>query len=321
MVTNAPTPVSTGTGARSNAARSRRRGRLRPRPCDFDVANVERLHALVDTVLISDGKVPPEHIVKNPRLWPWPVYETLLRDANAEPVDVSRLRDMWDRINAEFPTGGPYVVVPEEELVTDTVAEFVVLLGSLRERARLGMTELAKRAGVSRQQLHNILNVKRGVLPAKGKQVESIARACGLSQPQVEAVCELWRKLDRERYHPAPPLPMWMGRPLAGLAAALAWTDPSETEVNDAVLVVGNAIAEEHRHVQAREVAQGLLRAMDERGMYEVSLARLAAAIARLLKIARPDEDVTELVFEAGYVLGQELAERNRMLLATQVVR
>ncbi|HEX7302173.1 hypothetical protein [Lentzea sp.] len=75
------------------------------------------------------------------------------------------------------------------------MAEFLALLKKIQVRSGLSPAKIADRAGskLGRSQAYSMLN--RGTLPTKPEQVRLFTVTCGLSEPQVSRVMELWTKL------------------------------------------------------------------------------------------------------------------------------
>ncbi|MGI5504134.1 helix-turn-helix domain-containing protein [Lentzea sp. CA-135723] len=81
-----------------------------------------------------------------------------------------------------------------DELHASTVPEFLGLLKKIRGRSGLSLPKIAGLAGLPRSQAYSMLS--RGNLPTKPEQVRAFVTTCGLPEPQVVRVMELWAKLQ-----------------------------------------------------------------------------------------------------------------------------
>ncbi|MCX2948195.1 BTAD domain-containing putative transcriptional regulator [Lentzea sp. NEAU-D7] len=89
----------------------------------------------------------------------------------------------------------PLLATSTAELRAATEAEFVELLRTIQIRSGLTLPEVHRRAGglLPRSQVYSLL--KRGKLPTKPEQVRTFVTICGLPEPQVARVMELWATL------------------------------------------------------------------------------------------------------------------------------
>ncbi|HUQ59018.1 hypothetical protein [Lentzea sp.] len=89
----------------------------------------------------------------------------------------------------------PVAETSAAELRAATEAEFVELLRTVYVRSGLSLPEISRRAGrvLPRSQAYSLL--KRGKLPTKPQQVRTFVTICGLTEPQVARVMELWATL------------------------------------------------------------------------------------------------------------------------------
>ncbi|MGW6444011.1 BTAD domain-containing putative transcriptional regulator [Lentzea sp. NPDC055074] len=93
----------------------------------------------------------------------------------------------------------PLMPTSTAELRAATEAEFVALLRKIHARSGLTLPELSRRAGAAtlpRSQVYSLL--KRDRLPTKPDQVRAFVSTCGLSEPQVARVMELWATLREQ---------------------------------------------------------------------------------------------------------------------------
>ncbi|SER37546.1 BTAD domain-containing putative transcriptional regulator [Lentzea albida] len=92
----------------------------------------------------------------------------------------------------------PLLATSTAELRAATETEFVELLRTIRTRSGLSLPEIHRRAGrvLPRSQVYSLL--KRGKLPTKPEQVRAFVSTCGLSEPQVARVMELWATLREQ---------------------------------------------------------------------------------------------------------------------------
>ncbi|WP_146231352.1 hypothetical protein [Lentzea atacamensis] len=90
----------------------------------------------------------------------------------------------------------PLIPTSSDELDASTVAEFLALLKKIRLRSGLSLPKIAGLAGpaLPRSQAYSMLN--RGTLPTKPEQVRLFVTTCGLPEPQVAQVMELWARLQ-----------------------------------------------------------------------------------------------------------------------------
>jgi len=92
----------------------------------------------------------------------------------------------------------PLIATSAAELRAATEAEFIELLRTVRVRSGLTLPEISRRAGqvLPRSQVYSLL--KRGKLPTKPEQVRAFVTICGLPEPQVARVMELWATLREQ---------------------------------------------------------------------------------------------------------------------------
>lgn len=92
----------------------------------------------------------------------------------------------------------PLLATSTAELRAATEAEFVELLRTIRARSGLSLPEIHRRAGrvLPRSQVYSLL--KRDRLPTKPEQVRAFVSICGLPEPQVARVMELWATLREQ---------------------------------------------------------------------------------------------------------------------------
>jgi hypothetical protein len=92
----------------------------------------------------------------------------------------------------------PLVATSTAELRAATAAEFIELLRMIHVRCGLTLPEISRRAGqvLPRSQVYSLL--KRGKLPTKPEQVRTFVTICGLPEPQVARVMELWATLREQ---------------------------------------------------------------------------------------------------------------------------
>ncbi|MGW6934271.1 BTAD domain-containing putative transcriptional regulator [Lentzea sp. NPDC054927] len=92
----------------------------------------------------------------------------------------------------------PLIATSTAELRAATEAEFIDLLRTIRVRSGLTPPEISRRAGqtLPRSQIYSLL--KRGKLPTKPEQVRAFVTICGLPEPQVARVMELWASLREQ---------------------------------------------------------------------------------------------------------------------------
>lgn len=92
----------------------------------------------------------------------------------------------------------PLVATATAELRAATAAEFIDLLRLIHARSGLTLPEISRRAGrvLPRSQVYSLL--KRGKLPTKPEQVRTFVTICGLPEPQVARVMELWATLREQ---------------------------------------------------------------------------------------------------------------------------
>ena len=94
--------------------------------------------------------------------------------------------------------GLPLIATTTAELRAATAAEFIDLLRLIHARSGLTLPEVHRRAGqvLPRSQVYSLL--KRGKLPTKPDQVRTFVSICGLPEPQVARVMELWATLREQ---------------------------------------------------------------------------------------------------------------------------
>lgn len=92
----------------------------------------------------------------------------------------------------------PLIATSTAELRAATEAEFIDLLRTIRVRSGLTPPEISRKAGqvLPRSQVYSLL--KRGKLPTKPEQVRAFVTICGLPEPQVARVMELWATLREQ---------------------------------------------------------------------------------------------------------------------------
>lgn len=92
----------------------------------------------------------------------------------------------------------PIIATATAELRAATAAEFIDLLRLIQARSGLTRPELSRRAGqvLPRSQVYSLL--RRGKLPTKPEQVRTFVTICGLPEPQVARVMELWATLREQ---------------------------------------------------------------------------------------------------------------------------
>lgn len=92
----------------------------------------------------------------------------------------------------------PLIATSTAELRAATAAEFIELLRTIHVRSGLTLPEVSRRAGqvLPRSQVYSLL--KRGKLPTKPEQVQAFVTICGLTEPQVARVMELWATLREQ---------------------------------------------------------------------------------------------------------------------------
>ncbi|MDX8034689.1 BTAD domain-containing putative transcriptional regulator [Lentzea sp. BCCO 10_0856] len=92
----------------------------------------------------------------------------------------------------------PLIATTTAELRAATAAEFIELLRLIHARSGLTLPEVHRRAGqvLPRSQVYSLL--KRGKLPTKPEQVRAFVTICGLPEPQVARVMELWATLREQ---------------------------------------------------------------------------------------------------------------------------
>jgi hypothetical protein len=92
----------------------------------------------------------------------------------------------------------PLIATSTAELRAATEAEFIELLETIHVRSGLSLPEISRRAGqvLPRSQVYSLL--KRRKLPTKPEQVRVFVTICGLPEPQVARVMELWATLREQ---------------------------------------------------------------------------------------------------------------------------
>lgn len=92
----------------------------------------------------------------------------------------------------------PLIATSTAELRAATEAEFIELMRLIHARSGLTLPEISRRAGqvLPRSQVYSLL--KRNKLPTKPDQVRAFVSACGLADPQVARVMELWATLREQ---------------------------------------------------------------------------------------------------------------------------
>lgn len=101
-------------------------------------------------------------------------------------------------LGVEAESALPLVATSTAELRAATAAEFIKLLRMIHARCGLSLPEISRRAGqvLPRSQVYSLL--KRGKLPTKPEQVRAFVTICGLPEPQVARVMELWATLREQ---------------------------------------------------------------------------------------------------------------------------
>ncbi|MFJ5988134.1 hypothetical protein [Lentzea sp. NPDC092896] len=130
---------------------------------------------------------------------PWPEYTAAMFEMTIELSFKRSLRQAWQEAARRSAPPRPPQVEPSvptslDELHASTVAEFIALLRTIRLRSGLSLPKIAERAGLPRSQAYSMLS--RGNLPTKPEQVRLFVITCGLPEPQVVQVMELWTKLQ-----------------------------------------------------------------------------------------------------------------------------
>ncbi|USX50380.1 BTAD domain-containing putative transcriptional regulator [Lentzea sp. HUAS12] len=117
-------------------------------------------------------------------------------DAIAAYYEVSAVLE--SELGIEPRPARPLLATSTAELRAATETEFVELLRTIRTRSGLSLPEIHRRAGsvLPRSQVYSLL--KRGKLPTKPEQVRAFVSTCGLSEPQVARVMELWATLREQ---------------------------------------------------------------------------------------------------------------------------
>lgn len=135
------------------------------------------------------------------RLWPQLLLGLSRPGRRAEAI--AAYREVHAILEAELGTGAeqvrPLIPTSTTELRAATEAEFVALLRKIHARSGLTLPELSRRAGavtLPRSQAYSLL--KRDKLPTKPDQVRAFVSTCGLSEPQVARVMELWATLREQ---------------------------------------------------------------------------------------------------------------------------
>ncbi|SDP83420.1 BTAD domain-containing putative transcriptional regulator [Lentzea jiangxiensis] len=134
------------------------------------------------------------------RLWSQLVSGLSRPGRRAEAI--AAYREVSALLTAELGIGPdpvrPLVATSTAELRAATEAEFVELLRTIHARSGLTLPELSRRAGqvLPRSQVYSLL--KRARLPTKPEQVRTFVTICGLPEPQVARVMELWATLREQ---------------------------------------------------------------------------------------------------------------------------
>ncbi|MFD4643704.1 BTAD domain-containing putative transcriptional regulator [Lentzea sp. NPDC058436] len=135
------------------------------------------------------------------RLWPQLLLALSRPGRRAEAI--AAYREVHAILGAELGIDPepvrPLIATSTAELRAATEAEFVELLRTVHVRSGLSLPELSRRAGpvlLPRSQVYSLL--KRGKLPTKPGQVRAFVSTCGLSEPQVARVMELWATLREQ---------------------------------------------------------------------------------------------------------------------------
>ncbi|MGX7828286.1 helix-turn-helix domain-containing protein [Actinokineospora sp. 24-640] len=84
-----------------------------------------------------------------------------------------------------------------------TEPELLTLLRWLHTSSGVGKTALAKKTGITRSQVHRILQQDRGTMPTKPEQVQALLRAFGLPEAHVTEYMTLWNTIKTDQ-HPTP---------------------------------------------------------------------------------------------------------------------
>ncbi|MFS8098214.1 hypothetical protein LFM09_13830 [Lentzea alba] len=93
----------------------------------------------------------------------------------------------------------PLIATSTAELRAATEAEFIDLMRLIQVRSGLTLPEISRRAGqrlLPRSQVYSLLDRKK--LPTKPQQVRAFVTICGLPEPQVARVMELWATLREQ---------------------------------------------------------------------------------------------------------------------------
>ncbi len=92
----------------------------------------------------------------------------------------------------------PLIATSTAELRAATEAEFIELMRTVHLRSGLTLPEVSRRAGqvLPRSQVYSLF--KRAKLPTKAEQVRAFVTICGLPEPQVARVMELWATLREQ---------------------------------------------------------------------------------------------------------------------------
>ena len=81
------------------------------------------------------------------------------------------------------------------DLQADSQIAFRRLLVWMREGTQLSYGQLAVKTGLARSQVYNLTGPGRPVFPTKQAQVQGLACACGLGEPEVAQLLQLWQAL------------------------------------------------------------------------------------------------------------------------------
>lgn len=134
------------------------------------------------------------------RLWPQLLFGLSRPGKRAEAI--AAYREMSAILGTELgidpPPVQPLIATSTAELRAATEAEFVELLRTIQVRSGLTLPEVHRRAGrrLPRSQVYSLL--RRGKLPTKPEQVRAFVTICGMPEPQVARVMELWATLREQ---------------------------------------------------------------------------------------------------------------------------
>lgn len=163
---------------------------------------LDRFHMLIRVA--SGEQRPAGHLaalLNREEPAPWPEYAAAMFEMTIELSLKRSLLQAWqEAFRKSVPPRRqqiqPSVPTSLDELHATTVAEFLGLLKKIQLRSGLLLPEIARRAGraLPRSQAYSMLS--RGNLPTRPEQVRLFVTTCGLPEPQVVRVMELWTKLQ-----------------------------------------------------------------------------------------------------------------------------